>query len=210
MSTGPHTPTFALPALKSLGELCSAQIILIQDSREQLPLKFEHLPCVVRGLQSADYSIVGFESEFGIERKNLDDAVACCMGENRTRFERELHRLRGFRFKRLLIQSSRGMIETQRYRSRISPKAVLATLAAFEVRWDIPVVFCETPEGAALAVERYAFYFVREYIKRANDLLRGSREATLSPNNQNIKTPHLTNYESKPRTTRRPIDQGPG
>jgi DNA excision repair protein ERCC-4 len=176
MSSGPH---FALPALKSLGELSSAQITLISDSREQLPLRFEHLPCVVRGLTTADYSIVGFESEFGIERKSLDDAVACCMGENRIRFERELHRLRGFRFKRLVIQSSRGMIETQRYRSRISPKAVLATLATFEVRWDIPVVFCETPEAAALQIERYAFYFVREYVKRINDLLRGSRELTM-------------------------------
>lgn len=175
MSSEPHTSVFALPALKSLGELSSAQIILIQDSREQTPLRFEHLPCVVRGLATADYSIVGFESEFGIERKNLDDAVSCCMGENRERFERELHRLRGFKFKRLLIQGSRGLIETQRYRSRISPKAVLATLSAFEVRWDIPIVFCETPEVAALQIERWAFFFCREYIKHVNDLLRGSR-----------------------------------
>jgi DNA excision repair protein ERCC-4 len=190
MSTGPNTSAFALPALKSLGELSSAQIVLIQDSREQLPLKFEHLPCVVRGLQSADYSIVGFESEFGIERKNLDDAVSCCMGENRERFERELHRLRGFRFKRLLIQGSRGLIEAQRYRSRLSPKAVLATLSAFEVRWDIPIIFCETPEAAALAIERYAFYFVRECVKRANDLIRGSQalQETITETKQPTKS----------------------
>src|ERR1700716_1306665 len=112
---GPHTPAFALPALRALGELADTPITLIQDSREQAPLRFEHLPCIVRGLATADYSIVGFESEFGIERKNVDDIVSCCMGESRQRFERELHRLRGFRFKRLLIQSSRGLIEAQRY-----------------------------------------------------------------------------------------------
>jgi hypothetical protein len=32
--------------------------------------------------------------------------AACCMGENRQRFERELHRLRGFRFARLLVVGS--------------------------------------------------------------------------------------------------------
>src|ERR1700730_7263965 len=190
MRNGAHTPGFALPALKSLGELCSAQITLIQDSREQRPLRFEHLPCVVRGLTTSDYSIVGFESEFGIERKNLDDAVSCCMGENRERFERELHRLRGFRFKRLVIIGSRGLIEAQRYRSRIAPKAVLATFSVFEIRWDIPIIFCETPEAAALQIERYAFYFVRECVKRANDLIRGSQalQETITETKQPTKS----------------------
>src|SRR5258708_4956330 len=82
-----------LPALKSLGDLAEAQIVLAQDNREQLPLRFEHLPSVVCCLPSADYSIVGFESEFGIERKSIEDLVGCCTGENRQRFERELHRL---------------------------------------------------------------------------------------------------------------------
>lgn len=192
MNTEPYVPAFSLPALKSLGDLIRAQIILVQDSREQDPLKFEHLPCVVRGLTSADYSIVGFESEFGIERKSIEDLVGCCMGENRERFERELHRLRGFRFKRLVIIGGRGLIETQRYRSKISPKAVLATLSAFEVRWDIPIAFCETPEAAALQIERHAFYFVREYVKRINDLLRGSRafQGTITETQQTNQPQH--------------------
>ena len=179
MSSGP----FDLPVLKSCGELASAQVVLVQDSREQLGLrlKFEHLPCVVRGLTTADYSVLGFESEFACELKRIDDIVACCMGENRERFFRECHRLRGFRFARIIILSSRGEIELQRYRSRIAPKAVLSTLTTVEVRWNIPVIFCETEKEAALAIERYAYFFVREYIKRVNDLVRGSREAEQPP-----------------------------
>ena len=79
-------------------------------------------------LYTGDYSILGLEELIAIERKSIADLVACCMGENRERFERELHRLRGFRFKRLLILGSRGEIELQRYYSRIAPKAVAGHL----------------------------------------------------------------------------------
>jgi len=105
-----------------------------------------------------------------VERKSLDDIANCCLSSNRDRFEHELHRLRGYQFKRLLIVGSRAEIEAQRYHSRIAPKAVLATLGAFEVRYDLPVVFCSSPEEAATAIERWAVYYSREVIKLAHAL----------------------------------------
>jgi hypothetical protein len=86
------------------------------------------------------------------------DLVGCFMNSNRARFERELCRLRGYRFKRLLVVGSRDDIAAGRYYSRIAPKAVLATLGAFEIRY-VPVIFCSTPEEAAIQIERWAFYF---------------------------------------------------
>jgi hypothetical protein len=80
---------------------------------------------------------------FGVERKSIPDLVGCCMAENRQRFERELHRLRGFRFKRLLIVGTKQEIEAGQYRSNISPQAVLAGLNAFEMRYDLLAVFCQ-------------------------------------------------------------------
>jgi hypothetical protein len=59
------------------------------------------------------------------------------------------------------------------YHSRIALKAVLATLGAFELRYDLPVVFAETPEAAALQVERWIWWFAYETTVSANDLLRG-------------------------------------
>ena len=79
--------------------------------------------------------------------------MACCTGENRVRFERALHRLRGFRFKRLLIVGSEAQILQGQYHPNIAPKAVLGTLSAFEVRYDLPVVFCETAAVAARQIE---------------------------------------------------------
>jgi hypothetical protein len=51
---------------------------------------------------------------------------------------------------------------------------VLATLGAFEIRY-LPVIFAATPEAAAREIERWAWFFAREVVQNANDLLRGSR-----------------------------------
>ena len=153
-----------LPALKKLGHLADVRPVVVIDTREQEPLPISRLAVVRTGLQTADYSFQGGEHLFGVERKSIGDLVGCCMGENRARFEREMHRLRGFRFKRLLIIGSRSMIEDQQYKSRIKPLAVLHSLDAWEgevrparglrrgsdpgrgARGEVGVVVC-TPDG---------------------------------------------------------------
>jgi DNA excision repair protein ERCC-4 len=166
--------SFNLPALRSLGELADHAPTIVIDTREQEPLVFSRLQSVRGTLTTGDYSIQGLQELFSIERKSVEDLVGCCMGENRERFERELHRLRGFRFKRLLVIGSRGEIETMRYHSRISPKSVLGSLAAWEVRFDLPVVFAATPTEAASQIERWCWYFVREAVETVNDLWRAA------------------------------------
>ena len=136
------------------------------------------LPVIrVEGLTTGDYSIAGLESVFSIERKSIADLVSCCVDSNRDRFERELNRLRGYRFKRLLVVGQRCEIELKRYRSAISPAAVIGTLAAFEARYDIQVVYGNTPEKSADLVERWAWYFARECVECVNNLFRN----TLTP-----------------------------
>ena len=51
-----------------------------------------------------------------------------------------------------------------RYRSDLSPKAVLATLSAIEARFDTPVVFSATPDDDEMAAELES-----AYIAAAND-----------------------------------------
>jgi DNA excision repair protein ERCC-4 len=93
-------------------------------------------------------------------------------GENRARFERELHRLRGYRFKRLLIVGTELEIQQGVAFSRISPRAIWGTLWAFEARYEVPVVFRHTPEAAARQIETWAFYFARECVAAVNGLRR--------------------------------------
>jgi len=163
---------FKIPALKSLGELKDTKPVIVIDTREQTPLKFVHLESRVETLQTGDYSIAGLSELFAVERKTVSDFVACCVGENRERFERELHRLRGYRFKRIIVIGSELEIQQARYQSRITPKAVFGTLSAFEVRYDCPVVFAASPELAAIQIERWAFYFAREVVSAVNEMRR--------------------------------------
>jgi ERCC4-type nuclease len=174
-----RTSVFNLPALRSLGDLAGAEPVIIIDTREQDPLPFSRLKTQGGTLLTGDYSAAGLESLFAIERKSISDLVGCCVGQNRERFERELHRLRGFRFKRLLVVGSETQILEGQYHSSIAPKAVLGTLNAFEIRYDAPVVFCETAEIAGRLIERWLFYFAREMVETVNTLRREIPRGTI-------------------------------
>ncbi len=142
---------------------------LIVDSREQDPLVFKKLPSERGTLQTGDYSIKGCEEIFAVERKSIADLVQSVTTE-RDRFERELHRLRGFRFKRLLIVGGESEIRTHRYRGSANPKAILHSIRAFEIRYDVPVVWQAFPNKAAEQVESWAWWFSREVLKAAESL----------------------------------------
>jgi hypothetical protein len=165
-------PDTTLPALRGLANLADLLPKIAIDTREREPLKFTRLAAVERALFTGDYSICGLEESFAVERKSIDDLANCCLSSSRDRFEHELHRLRGYRFKRLLVVGTCEDIAAGRYHSRIAPKAVLATLGAFEVRYDLPVAFIETPEAAAIQVERWVWWFCSEAVQGVNMLLR--------------------------------------
>lgn len=60
------------------------------------------------------------------------------------------------------------------YHSNIKSNAVLATVCAFEMRYDLPVVFVPTAQTGARLVERWAFYYARQAVETVNDLWRGN------------------------------------
>lgn len=141
-------------------------MIIIIDSREQTPIEFQPEVKTERGtLQSGDYSIKGLEHLFSVERKSIADLVGS-LTSGRDRFERELHRLRGFRFRRLLIIGHRSELLAGKYRSKASPKSILSSLNAFEIRYNIPVVFANEMAAAEL-INRWAYWFAREISKDA-------------------------------------------
>ena len=142
-----------------MNKLSGGYPVIIQDTREQTPLAFE-FPSRVGTLPLGDYSFAGGESDFAVERKSIPDLCACVTGE-RERFERELNRLRGYRFRALVIVGTRQEIETHQYRSQVEPAAVLASLTMWHVRYNIAPVYCETPSAAARQVELWAWYVAR-------------------------------------------------
>jgi len=132
---------------------------ILIDSREQAPLPVgKFMATSTAGLYTGDYSVLGFDDAFAVERKSIADLTASLVGTNRERFERELLRLRSMRFKRLLVVGSPSDIERHAYRSKIPPKSVFASLAAYEVRFDLPVVWQAGEIEAARLVCRWAHF----------------------------------------------------
>jgi ERCC4-type nuclease len=157
-----------ISATEHWGSLAPPTIVI--DTRERAPIAFKRFPTVRRALQTGDYSVRGCELTFAIERKTIDDMAQCCAGRPRERFERALHRLRGFRFKRLLIVGLRDQILQHRYRSGVSPKAILHSLAAWEIRFDTPIVWCVDAEEAGRRIESYAWWYSREILHQSRQL----------------------------------------
>ena len=140
---------------------------IVIDTREQTPLRFpEGVETIRATLRTGDYSVGGYEDSFAIERKSLADLVNTVI-HGRDRFERELARMDGFKFRRLLVTCPFARVDCGGYDfSKANPKAVVASVNAFEVRYGVPVVYAADATEAARRVLDWAHYFVREVTKR--------------------------------------------
>jgi DNA excision repair protein ERCC-4 len=136
---------------------------ILIDTREQTPLTFSKLENKMETLTTGDYSLSGFESSFAIERKTISDLIGS-LTQGRERFMREIARMTGMKFCRLLIVGTRQEIQAGDYRSQANPRAILASLAAIEAK-GVPVVFAATASEAAALIESWAVYFYREQAK---------------------------------------------
>ncbi len=140
-------------------------MIVIVDTREQNPYLFdqEHYAGAKaeRGkLDTGDYSLAGFTDRIAVERKNGLDELAMCLSTDRERFERELARARSFERFYVVIEGHLHEILAGRYRSKMQPKAVIASIAAFTNRYGIPFLFC----GGRGAAEMMTYQLLSKYL----------------------------------------------
>lgn len=139
---------------------------VIIENREQLPWKFPaDIETMPGTLQSGDYSILGLEELISIERKSLSDFLGCCTGDGRDRFKRELLRLRSFRCKAVIIETSLQTILDGGYRSKINPESVLGSITSWQTRYGVPFVFADNPESAA----RYCLATMRTFYNQCQE-----------------------------------------
>jgi len=164
--------SLTLPVLR--GDLATFQPVIAVDSREVRPLTFTRLKSRVVTLPTGDYSLLGCERAAAVEKKGSLDELITCLTAERDRFERELQRMLSYPFRRLVVIGSRAEIELQRYRSRITPRSVLNSLSAFEVRYDLPICYFRTPEEMARQIESWLFWVARQVLKDADGLLKAA------------------------------------
>ena len=90
-----------------------------------------------------------------IERKQNLDELAMCFTRGRERFAREFQRAGDHNAKMYLLieNGSWEMLIDGQYRSRFRPKSFLASLTAWQVRYNLTVIFCDMRSSGILIKE---------------------------------------------------------
>lgn len=134
--------------------------VVVIDSREQRAWQFENLPSERGTLDTGDYSLRSLTHLVAVERKSLDDLLAC-VGRERDRFRRELQRLRAYRFRALIIEGNYADIERGEWRSQLKPSQVLGSLAAWQCQYELPIWLAGDHRAAGRFAERYLYQCAR-------------------------------------------------
>ena len=144
-------------------------MIIIIDTREQLPLDFSIYPDVNverATLKTGDYSLKGYENQITIERKSLSDFVGC-VGFGRERFKKELERMRDYDFSAVIIESSLSMIisEIWQYKNLMSKMRyghILGAISAWRVEFNVHFILAENRINEASEIVRLFNKFLKE------------------------------------------------
>ena len=146
---------------------------IIADSREQVNNHIteywdrKKVPYFTRKLNVGDYSAqlgdYTLEHDIAVERKHNLDEICGNLSQDRDRFEREFLRAKANGTKVFLLIEDAGWqdIYLHNYRSRLSPKSLMASLMSWQVRFNITVWFCEK-ENTARLIHQILYYAARE------------------------------------------------
>ena len=126
---------------------------ILVDTREQTPWAFT-LPTERATMRTGDYSVSGLEHLIAIERKSLADFVACC-GYGRDRFVRELERLRGVRYRCVIIEADLATIEAGDWRGKLTPNHILGAIASWPAKYLVSFYLAGNAASAARLAERF-------------------------------------------------------
>ncbi len=128
-------------------------LIIKIDSREQRPLVFgSDVVTEISTLREGDYTAAGLEGRAAIERKSLEDLVGSLTFE-RERFDREIERLRPYKFSLVVVEADLDDVIEMRYRGNTNPSSIVGSIASIMAR-GVPFAFCGSPRNAAILVER--------------------------------------------------------
>lgn len=151
-----------------------AELRVIVDRREKVndhiteAFKKRGVAVIDRNLDVGDYSCqLGdktFEHDFVIERKANLDEICGNLTADRDRFEREFLRAKAHGDTKifLLIEDSTWEdIFANNYHSKLPPKSLVASLLAWQVRFNVTIIMCKKATSAKIILDTL-YYAARE------------------------------------------------
>ena len=102
-----------------------------------------------------------------VERKMDLDELAQCFTRSRKRFEREFQRATDHKARIFLIveNGSWENLVNGKYRSRFNPKAFLASVSAFTIRYNMCLQFCKE-ETSGTIIKEFLYRDLKERLER--------------------------------------------
>lgn len=151
-------------------------LTIIVDRREQCNkniieyLDENKIKYVNRSISVGDYSAMlgdmTLEHTITCEKKSGLDELCGNLTADRDRFEREFLRAKANKTKVFLLieNCSWSQIFLHDYRSKLSPKSLIASLLSWQVRFNITIIFCK-PEETGQIIYGILYYAAREALK---------------------------------------------
>jgi len=156
----------------------SQDIVLVQDSREQLPYgPLFQTPYVVGALDCGDYSVAGLEHLIAIERKSLQDLLGS-LTNGRERFESELKRARSLHKFYVLVECTPAhlLVEDFGKLSRAHPRSIWGTICTWSTRYH-PFIFGGNRADSARLCEGLLVAYAREFLKGQEAIRKAAAKA---------------------------------
>lgn len=157
-------------------------MVILCDTREQeTPALLRRMrdtgrPWERACLTSGDYSarfllpdgkIFSMADTVAIERKMSVDEICGNFTRGRDRFKREFERMKekGGKLYILVEGASWENISAGKYRSRLSPASLTASICAWSARYGTQFIFCK-PETTGQMIERILYYEAKERLEK--------------------------------------------
>jgi ERCC4-type nuclease len=136
-------------------------MIILQDSREQLPL-FTRLPkgltvCSAT-LKVGDYTIRGLEDKIAVERKQISDLIPYCTSDH-VATKAKMAKLEKMEWAALIVEARESEVY-QPYRfSQASPESIRQALASFSVKHGIHVYIGDREHIVRFMLDRFIKFY---------------------------------------------------
>ena len=108
---------------------------VVVSQREKQPWNLPGVETEEDHLKTGDYTVEGFEDQFAVERKSVND-LATSVGSERERFEAEIRRAQEMDYFVVIIEGSKKDVEEHQYYSEIHPNAVLGTCEKWPIKYN--------------------------------------------------------------------------
>jgi len=176
--TAMPVPAPPIPVLAERGgtQIKAPKAVLLIDTREQNPLdcsRFAGWFAAIerRALAFGDYSIVGFEDECVVERKDLPDLVRSFTTDRAT-FISRLKQMARYRHRLLVITSTLSQVKSKYGFAVVDPNRIVQSLIAAFAGMGVPFLCTETHEMAEEVVASYLYQVHLYHWLETNDFGR--------------------------------------